>query len=86
MKDWKNLIRRKYDFKIDIGFYSLGVNRDFELVIDEQTVNSKLLYKHLKEDYPDFQHSNILVGLANETKFKFEELSEDMQKFINRLN
>jgi len=86
MKDWKNLIRRKYDFKIDIGFYALGINRDFELIIDEETVNAKVLYKHLKEAYPDFQHSNILIGLANETKFKFEELSEDMTKFVNSLN
>jgi hypothetical protein len=72
--------------KLILVFTALGVNRDFELIIDEETVNAKVLYKHLKEAYPDFQHSNILIGLANETKFKFEELSEDMQRFINRLN
>jgi hypothetical protein len=72
--------------KLILVFTALGINRDFELIIDEETVNAKVLYKHLKEAYPDFQHSNILIGLANETKFKFEELSEDMQRFINRLN
>lgn len=86
MTDWKNLVRRKYDYTIDIGFYSLGINRDFELVINEETINSKLLYKHLKEVYPDFKHSNILIGLANETKFKFTELSDNIQKFINKMN
>lgn len=83
---WKNLVRRKYDYAIDIGRYSLGVNRDFKLVINEETINAKLLYKHLQQEYPEFRQANILVGLANETKFKFEELSSNMQKFINRMN
>ena len=82
----KNLIRRKYDFLIDIGKFNVGINRDFELVLDYGTVNHKVLYEALKKKYPDYKHSNILVSLTQETKFMFEELSEDLTKFINSIN
>ena len=54
MNEWKNLVRRKFDYKIDIGNYSLGINRDFNLVIDEDTVNYKVLNKTLQEMYPEW--------------------------------
>ena len=38
------------------------------------------------EKYPDYKHSNILVSLTKETKFMFDELSEDLTKFINSIN
>jgi hypothetical protein len=82
----KNLIRRKYDFLIDIGKFNVGINRDFELVLDYGTVNYKVLYETLKKKYPDYKHSNILVSLTQETKFMFDELSEDLTKFINSIN
>ena len=56
----KNLIRRKYDFLIDIGKFN-GINRDFELVLDYGTVNHKILYDTLRTKYPNYKHSNILV-------------------------
>jgi hypothetical protein len=82
----KNLIRRKYDFLIDIGKFNVGINRDFELVLDYGTVNHKILYDTLSKKYPNYKHSNILVALTQETKFMFEELSEDLTKFINSIN
>lgn len=86
MSKWENLVRRKYDYTIDVGTYSLGINRDFNLVIDEDTVNSKFLESTLQKVYPDFRQSNIIVAVARETKYQFEELSERMTRFINRLN
>jgi hypothetical protein len=85
MTDWQNLVRRKYDYKIDVGFYSLGINRDFNLVVNEDTVNYNVLDKTLKELYPEFRQSNVIVSVARETKYQFEELSERMTKFINKI-
>ena len=82
----KNLIRRKYDFLIDVGKFNVGINRDFELIIDYGKLNHKILYDTLREKYPDYKHSNILVSLTKETKFMFDELSEDLTKFINSIN
>jgi asparagine synthetase A len=86
MSKWENLVRRKYDYTIDVGTYSLGINRDFNLVIDEDTVNSKFLESTLQKVYPDFRQSNIIVAVARETKYQFEELSERMTRFINKIN
>lgn len=85
MSEWKNLVRRKFDYKIDIGTYTLGINRDFNLVIDEDTVNYKALQGTLQKVYPDFKQSNIIVSVARETKYQFEELSDRMTHFINRI-
>jgi len=85
MNEWKNLVRRKFDYKIDIGTYALGINRDFDLVINENTVNYSVLQKTLEKVYPEFRHSNVLVSVARETKFQFEEMSDKMTKFINRI-
>ena len=46
----KNLIRRKYDFLIDVGKFNVGINRDFELILDYGTVNHKILYDTLREN------------------------------------
>ncbi len=86
MSKWENLVRRKYDYTIDVGTYSLGINRDFNLVINEDTVNSKFLESTLQKVYPDFRQSNIIVAVARETKYQFEELSERMTRFINKIN
>lgn len=85
MNEWKNLVRRKFDYKIDIGNYSLGINRDFNLVVDEDTVNYKVLNKTLQEMYPEFRQSNVIVSVARETKYQFEELSDRMTQFINKI-
>ena len=85
MSEWKNLVSRKFDYKIDIGTYTLGINRDFNLVIDEDTVNYKVLQGTLQKVYPDFKQSNIIVSVARETKYQFEELSDRMTHFINRI-
>lgn len=86
MSKWENLVRRKYDYTIDVGTYSLGINRDFNLVINEDIVNSKFLESTLQKVYPDFRQSNIIVAVARETKYQFEELSERMTRFINKIN
>ena len=86
MTNWKNLVRRKFDYKIDVGFYSLGINRDFELVINEDTVNHKILQEKMNELYPDFRQANVLVALARETKFQFEDMSDRLTRFINKVN
>ena len=82
----KNLIRRKYDFLIDVGRFNVGINRDFELVLDYSTVNHKKLYETMKKKYPEYMHTNILVALTQETKVMFEDLTEDLTKFINSIN
>tara|TARA_Y100000361_G_scaffold48854_1_gene42412 strand:+ start:1435 stop:1698 length:264 start_codon:yes stop_codon:yes gene_type:complete len=82
----KNLIRRKYDFLIDVGRFNVGVNRDFELVLNYSTVNHKKLYETMKEKYPEYMHTNILVALTQETKLMFEDLTEDLTKFVNSIN
>lgn len=82
----KNLIRRKYDFLIDVGRFNVGVNRDFELVLNYSTVNHKKLYETLREKYPEYMHTNILVALTQETKLMFEDLTEDLTKFVNSIN
>jgi len=86
MIEHKNLIRRKYDFLINVGKFKIGVNRDFDLVLDYDTVNHHKLYETLVKEYPKYQHTNILVALSQETKFMFDELAEDMTKFVNSLN
>ena len=85
MNEWKNLVRRKFDYKIDIGTYSLGINRDFNLVINEDTVNYKVLNKTLQEMYPEFRQSNVIVSVARETKYQFEDLSDIMTQFVNKI-
>ena len=82
----KNLIRRKYDFLIDVGRFNVGINRDFELVLNYSTVNHKKLYETMKEKYPEYMHTNILVALTQETKLMFEDLTEDLTKFVNSIN
>mgnify|MGYP003111388414 FL=1 len=82
----KNLIRRKYDLLIDVGRFNVGVNRDFELVLNYSTVNHKKLYETLREKYPEYMHTNILVALTQETKLMFEDLTEDLTKFVNSIN
>tara|TARA_R100000988_G_scaffold16487_1_gene8135 strand:+ start:132 stop:395 length:264 start_codon:yes stop_codon:yes gene_type:complete len=82
----KNLIRRKYDLLIDVGRFNVGINREFELVLDYNTVNHKKLYETLKEKYPKYQHTNIIVALTQETKFMFDDLAEDVTKFVNSIN
>ena len=82
----KNLIRRKYDLLIDVGRFNVGINKDFELVLDYSTVNHKKLYETLKEKYPKYHHTNILVALTQETKFMFDDLAEDVTKFVNSIN
>jgi hypothetical protein len=94
----KNLIRRKYDFLINVGKFKVGINRNFDLVLDYDIVNHHKLYETLLKEYPKYQHTNILVALpkyqhtnilvalSQETKFMFDELAEDMTKFVNSLN
>ena len=82
----KNLIRRKYDFLIDVGRFNVGINRDFELVLNYSTVNHKKLYETMKEKYPEYMHTNILDALTQETKLMFEDLTEDLTKFVNSIN
>lgn len=86
MIEHKNLIRRKYDFLINVGKFNVGVNRNFDLVLDYDTVNHKKLYETLIDKYPKYQHTNILVALSQETKFMFDELSDNITKFVNSLN
>lgn len=52
MVEHKNLIRRKYDFLINVGKFKVGVNRNFDLVLDYDTVNHHKLYEKLLKDYP----------------------------------
>tara|TARA_E500000318_G_scaffold810_2_gene1111 strand:- start:654 stop:821 length:168 start_codon:yes stop_codon:yes gene_type:complete len=54
-------------------------------VIDEDTVNYKVLNKTLQEMYPEFRQSNVIVSVARETKYQFEELSDRMTQFINKI-
>ena len=82
----KNLIGRNYDFLIDVGRFNVGINRDFELVLNYSTVNHKKLYETMKEKYPEYMHTNILVALTQETKLMFEDLTEDLTKFVNSIN
>lgn len=85
MDKWENLVRRKFDYQIDIGKYSLGINRDFNLVIDEDIVNSRILQHTLQKMYPDFRQANVISAIARETKYQFGELSERMTEFVNKV-
>jgi len=40
----------------------------------------------MKKKYPEYMHTNILVALTQETKVMFEDLTEDLTKFINSIN
>ena len=63
----KNLIRRKYDFLIDIGKFNVGINRDFELVLDYGTVNHKILYDTLRKKYPNYENAWYKLPKSSKT-------------------
>lgn len=86
MNNWKNLVRRKYDYTANLCNYHVKLTRDFELLLDYNFVTPDKLKKTFDETYPDFKHTNILCSIVNETCYEFDTLNSKLTKFINKIN
>jgi len=86
MNDWKNLVRRKFDYTANLCNYQVKLTRDFELLLDYNFVTPKVLKKTFDETYPDFKHTNIICSIIHETCYEFDNLNSKLTKFINKIN
>lgn len=86
MSDWKNLVRRKFDYTARLCNYDVKLTRDFELLIDYNFVKPDILKKTFENTYPDFRHTNVLCSIVHETCREFDLLNDKLTKFVNKLN